>query len=195
MTEELDRVAPHNLEAERAVLGAICIRADVLDAVSEIVRAEDFFRDSHRRIYGHMLALARGQVAIDGVTLVDAMSKAGDLEEAGGPRYIGALFDGVPSSLNAAHYARVVREKADLRRVIATANAMIASAYDWSYIGGPANRRRSCTSTVEPRRTMRGVLAVTKKRRNLNTCRLKQGTECGRSTTYEDSPVSVVDHG
>ncbi len=110
-------IAPHNLEAEKAILGAVLINGSAGDLVAERVRPRDFYRDAHQRIFRGMLMLADRGSAIDFVTLRDELRRSGDLEEVGGPAYITSLADGVPRSTNVQDYARVVKEAALARDV------------------------------------------------------------------------------
>lgn len=123
-----DRQLPWNLEAERAILGAALQWPDALATATAVIKPEDFFRDAHRRIFTAMLTLR----ATDPVTVKDALLKAGDLEEIGGPVYLGGLMDGVPRSSNVEHYARIVRDAAILRGTIFACNRAMASAYEAS---------------------------------------------------------------
>src|SRR5581483_6909392 len=125
-----DRTLPHNLEAERSVLGAILLHNDAFNAAAEVIDASDFFRDAHRRIFDKMVRLSDRGDAIDLVTLKEELARSGDLDEVGGPAYISALVDGVPRSTNVEHYARIIKEKATLRNLIFSANKILASAYD-----------------------------------------------------------------
>jgi replicative DNA helicase len=125
-----ERTLPHNLEAERSVLGAILLHNDAFNLAAELIDAADFFRDAHRRIFDKMVSLAERGDAIDLVTLKEELGRAGQLEEVGGPAYIAALVDGVPRSTNVEHYARIIREKSTLRRLIFSANKILASAYE-----------------------------------------------------------------
>jgi replicative DNA helicase len=125
-----ERTLPHNLEAERSVLGAILLNNDAFNRAAEIVDAGDFFRDAHRRIFDKMVRLSERGDAIDLVTLKDELTRSGDIEEVGGPAYIAALVDGVPRSTNVEHYARILKEKATLRHLISSANKILSTAYD-----------------------------------------------------------------
>ena len=124
-----DKALPHNLEAERSILGAILIRNDAFNVAAELIDADDFFRDAHRRVFDKMVDLNERGQAIDLVTLRDELSRSGDLEPVGGPAYISSLADGVPRSTNVEHYARIVKERATLRNLIAAANRIEAEAY------------------------------------------------------------------
>jgi replicative DNA helicase len=125
-----ERTLPHNLEAERSVLGAILLHNDAFNLAAEVIDSHDFFRDAHRRIFDKMVALSERGDAIDLVTLKEELGRSGDLDDVGGPAYIAALVDGVPRSTNVEHYARIVKEKATLRHLIFSANRILATAYE-----------------------------------------------------------------
>src|SRR5918911_467229 len=130
MADVVERTLPHNLEAERSVLGAILLHNDAFNLAAEVIDAGDFFRVAHRRIFDKMVTLVERGDAIDLVTLKEELNRAGDLDEVGGPAYITALVDGVPRSTNVEHYARIIKEKATLRNLIFSANKILANAYD-----------------------------------------------------------------
>ena len=125
-----ERTLPHNLEAEKSVLGAILIHNDAFNHAAELIDAHDFFRDAHRRIFNKMVALSERGDAIDLVTLKDELQRSSELEEVGGPAYIASLADGVPRSANVEHYARIVKEKSTLRNLIHSANRILSTAYE-----------------------------------------------------------------
>jgi replicative DNA helicase len=125
-----ERTLPHNLEAERSVLGAILLHNDAFNLAAEVIDSGDFFRDAHRRIFDRMVKLSERNNAIDLVTLKDELGRAGELDEVGGPAYIAALVDGVPRSMNVEHYARIIKEKATLRNLIFSANKILSTAYE-----------------------------------------------------------------
>ena len=126
----MDRTLPHNLEAEKAVLGAILINNLAFNQAAEVIDAGDFFRDAHRRIFDKMVGLSERNLPVDLVTLKDELVRTGELDEVGGPAYISGLTDGVPRSANVEHYARIVKEKSTLRRLIESANEVLVRAYD-----------------------------------------------------------------
>ena len=125
-----DRTLPHNLEAERSVLGAILLHNEAFNHAAEVIDAGDFYRDAHRRIFDKMVKLSERGGAIDLVTLKEELGRSGELDEVGGPAYITALVDGVPRSMNIEHYARIIKEKATLRNLIFSANKILANAYN-----------------------------------------------------------------
>jgi replicative DNA helicase len=113
-----DAMVPHSIEAERSVLGAILIDNQLMNRVVPIVRSGDFYRESHRRIFQAMETMALDSRAIDLVTLRDTLETSGQIENVGGAQYIATLVDGVPKSVNAEHHARIVKEKAVLRKLM-----------------------------------------------------------------------------
>jgi len=125
-----ERTLPHNLEAERSVLGAILVHNDAFNLAAQTIDAPDFFRDAHRRIFDKMVALNERGHAIDFVTLKEELQRAGELDDVGGPAYIASLADGVPRATNIEYYARIVKEKATLRNLIFAANKILTNAYE-----------------------------------------------------------------
>ena len=113
-------VPPQNLDAEESVLGAMMLSPGAIGAVSEILDAGDFYRESHAKVYRASLSLyARGE-PVDAITLVDELEERGELEDAGGRVRVHELAALVPAAANAGHYARIVREMATLRGLIRT---------------------------------------------------------------------------
>ena len=125
-----ERTLPHNLEAERSVLGAILVHNDAFNEAVQVIDAQDFYRDAHRRIFDGMVALNERHQAIDFVTLKEELSRGGDLDEVGGPAYVASLADGVPRATNVEYYARIVKEKSTLRNLIYAANKILTNAYE-----------------------------------------------------------------
>jgi replicative DNA helicase len=111
-------VPPQNLEAEESVLGAMMLSPGAIGAVSEVLDAGDFYRESHAKVYRAALALYAKGEPVDAITLVDELEERGELEDAGSRTRIHELAALVPASANAGHYARIVREMATLRGLI-----------------------------------------------------------------------------
>src|SRR6187399_849948 len=125
-----ERTLPHNLEAERSVLGAILVQNDAFNLAAQVIKAEDFYRDAHRRIFDSMSALSERSHAIDFVTLKEELSRSGNLDDVGGPAYVASLADGVPRATNVEYYAKIVKEKATLRNLIYAASKIVTNAYE-----------------------------------------------------------------
>ncbi len=120
----IERPLPHNLEAERSILGAVLLDNHALNAAVERLRSEDFFLPQHRHIFERMVQLGEKQQAIDTITLMEDLARSGALEAAGGVAYLSQLADGLPRVTNVDHYARIVKEKAILRSLIYSASAI-----------------------------------------------------------------------
>jgi len=121
---------PSNVEAERSILGAILLDNTVCNQAIEFLKRDDFFLDSHRRIFDKMVALSERLSSIDMVTLSDELRRAAEFEQIGGATYIASLIDGVPRTDNIEHYARIVKKKSMLRKLITASNQIIARAFD-----------------------------------------------------------------
>ena len=114
----LTRVPPQSLDAEQSILGAILLANSAIETVSEMISADDFYREIHREIFRAMMELSDHNQPVDAITLTDALRTKSVLEQIGGPAYIAELADSVPTAANIVHYARIVREKSVLRRLI-----------------------------------------------------------------------------
>src|SRR5215510_9472177 len=125
-----DRTLPHNLDAEKCVLGAILINNTVFNQAAEVIDAHDFFRDAHRRLFDKMVSLTDRSEPVDLLTLTDELARSGELDEVGGPAYISSLTDGVPRSTNVEYYAKIVKQKSTLRQLIQSATSILAESYE-----------------------------------------------------------------
>ncbi len=123
---------PANIEAERAVLGALMIDPDAIIKVANFLRAEDFYRERHGWIYDAMAMLNERHEPLDFVTLIDELERRGKLEEVGGPAYLTDLISSTPTAIYVDHYARIVERTAVLRRLISAAGKIAELAYDES---------------------------------------------------------------
>jgi replicative DNA helicase len=124
-----ERTPPYSAEAELAVLGGMMLDADALSKAIEVVDDTMFYREGNRRIFRAMVRIfERGEV-IDFVTLPETLRAAGDLESAGGLAFLSGLMDAVPTAANIEYHAKIVREKALLRRLIEAATTIIQDTY------------------------------------------------------------------
>ena len=125
-----DRIPPQNLEAEVAVLGAILQDSEALLKVLDALRPDHFYKDAHRRIFDAALALFARNEPVDLITLTDELRRRNDLEAVGGAAALAALLEAVPTAANVAYHARIVRDKAVLRQLIATATDLVGMGYE-----------------------------------------------------------------
>ncbi|TES96106.1 replicative DNA helicase [Patescibacteria group bacterium] len=122
-------VPPQNIEAEQAVLGSLLIDKDAIVKVADILRSEDFYQEKHEIIYKAMLDVYEARDPIDLVTLTARLEKAKQIESIGGASYLSELLSIVPTASHVASYAKVVQEKATLRRLIKAASDIMALGY------------------------------------------------------------------
>ncbi len=125
-----DRTLPHNAEAERTVLGAVLVDNAAFNAAAEVLTREDFYSESHRRLFDAMVALTERSQPIDLVTLKEELARGQVLEAAGGTAYLGGLVDGLPRITNVLDWCRIVKEKAVLRSLIHAGSRIVQSCYE-----------------------------------------------------------------
>ncbi|MBC7315633.1 MAG: replicative DNA helicase, partial [Chloroflexi bacterium] len=125
-----DRLPPQNIEAEQSVLGSLLIDPDAILKVSTFLRPEDFYRETHQRIYSAILQLHERRMPADFITVVDELERQGQLDFVGGAAYITSLINMVPTSIHVEHYARIVERAAIMRRLITAAGQIAALAYE-----------------------------------------------------------------
>ncbi|RLA96675.1 MAG: replicative DNA helicase [Deltaproteobacteria bacterium] len=123
------KVPPHSLEAEQSVLGGIIIDNEAMNRVLELLRPGDFYKEAHQRIFGAMISLFERGEPLDLITLTNELKRSKDLERIGGATYLAQLADAVPTAANIAYYAKIVKEKALLRRLIAAATDIVTECY------------------------------------------------------------------
>jgi len=121
---------PQNIEAEESILSAILIDNDALLDVIEALGPEDFYRTGHQKIYEAITDLFDKAEPVDLVTLANKLKEKGQLEVVGGASYLARLVDTVPLAVNARHYAKIVHDKASLRRLIEKANAIVKRCFE-----------------------------------------------------------------
>jgi replicative DNA helicase len=123
-----DRTFPHNLEAERALLGSILLDNGALNVALEVVAKDDFYSEANRLTFEKMLEISEKSRTIDLVTLSEELAKEGLLEKVGGAGYLAALTDGVPvgSAPSITEYSRIIKEKSLVRRLINASNNVIS---------------------------------------------------------------------
>lgn len=124
-----DKIPPHNLEAERSVLGAGMLSREGLSEILETVKADDFYSGANKEIFQAMRSLFDDDMAVDIITVGDELKKKGVLEAVGGRAGLASLTSDVPSITNAVEYARIVAEKADIRRLILAADKIKEKSY------------------------------------------------------------------
>ena len=197
----LDKKLPSSLDAEQSVLGSVLIDPECFDDICQIVRADDFYLDVHREIFEAMLAFTIQNKAIDVVTLVNSLVSGGVYsDEAAARSYVRLLVDLVPGSANAKDYAKIVRDKSVLRRLINVTEDIQKDAYtegeDVEKIVDLAEQRVFEIAQNNEKRDfihIRDVIMQTYER--LNTLRDAPEDAMGVQTGYEDLDKYVVGFG
>jgi len=128
----LNRVPPHNLEAERSVLGSMLLDKDVIPSVTEILRSDDFYREDHKEIFEAMVELFDKGEPIDLITVSEQLKLRGTLEKVGGLEYLAAIANAVPTTANVKYYSKIVEEKAILRKLIKASTEIVNMGYEAS---------------------------------------------------------------
>jgi replicative DNA helicase len=126
----LKKIPPHSQEAEKTVMGGILVNNNNLNVVLSIISPEDFYKDTNRKILDKIIVLVDKSLPVDLLTVTEELQKAGELDEVGGASYVSSLMDGVPKSLNIEYHARIIKEKALLRRLILSSAKIISSSYE-----------------------------------------------------------------
>ncbi len=124
------KLPPQHLEAEQSVLGGILIENYAMNKVVEILKPDDFYRDSHRKIYEALLVLSERDEPADSITLTNELKNSGHLDSVGGASYVASLIDLVPTAANIEYYAKIVKEKAILRKLIQASTEIITQSYE-----------------------------------------------------------------
>jgi len=127
---QLYGLPPQNIEAEASLLSAILIDNRILDDVVDVLISEDFYRSTHQIIFKAMIELVEKREPIDLVTLTNILKDRGELDTIGGAIYLAKLIDEVPLAVNAGHYAKIIHDKATLRRLIEKGYAIIKNCFD-----------------------------------------------------------------
>ncbi|MFW5727015.1 MAG: replicative DNA helicase [Spirochaetota bacterium] len=124
------KIPPHNIEAERATLGAVLLDGDVISTVLRYLRTDDFYSTSHQKIFKAIIDLFNRGETIDLISLTDRLSAGGELEAVGGTTYVSSLTDEVPTSANVAYYAKIVKDRSVRRKLLKISGGLVSQAYD-----------------------------------------------------------------
>ena len=128
MSEDF-RILPHDLVAEQSVLGAVFISPNTMTSLADELTPDDFYKPANKIVFKTMLSLFEKGEPIDATTMVSALTNQGDISNIGGINYVVELVNSTPTSKNVEHYAKLVKEKATLRKVIADLSDSLSSAY------------------------------------------------------------------
>ncbi len=125
-----DKLPPQNIEAEQSVLGSLMIDKNAIIKIADLVNEDDFYKNSHGKIYKTMLYLYEHHEPIDLLSLSNRLKETDEIEQIGGKSYLASLANAVPTAANIVHYAKIVAKKSVLRKLIDNASQIISNAYD-----------------------------------------------------------------
>src|SRR5581483_7683886 len=126
----IQKLPPQNIEAEQAVLAAILLDNQAINKVVEVLQRDDFYKESHRKIFEAMLELNERSEAIDSITLSDHLLSKNQLDAVGGDSYLTDLLNSVATAANVRMHAKIVHEKALLRNLISIATEIVTVGYE-----------------------------------------------------------------
>ncbi len=142
----IDRIPPHNLEAEMALIGSMLVDREIMGTVGEIVQPSDFYAHVHETIFAVLLDLFDRGEPLDKITVAEALRQRDALEKVGGLSYLSSLMDTVQTAASATYYAKIVREKAVLRSLIHAGTQITQLGYE-------ARRRRRRARSIKASRS------------------------------------------
>lgn len=195
----LIRQMPISVEAEQALLGAIIVSPDAFDKIGGMITTEDFYVAEHQHIYSALLKMYSQNKTIDVVTLVNTLVEMGDRDEAGGIQYITLLAESVPSATNVKDYAKIVKDKALLRRLIKVCDEINEDAYNETDVRKVIDSAEqkifelSHNSTTKEFRHIRDVLQVVY--RDLERLSETKGAIQGTKTGFSGLDQVLVEMG
>ncbi|MEJ5366131.1 MAG: replicative DNA helicase [Desulfosoma sp.] len=153
LADELRRIPPHQIEAEQSLIGGLLVDNSGLPAALEILRGDEFYRDAHRIIFRAIQELFERNEPVDLITVAEWLQQKDELESVGGAAYLASLTELVPSAANVAAYAKIVSEKAVLRRLIQVSGEIMS----WCY--GPGKNAEEILDRAEA-----AIFAITERR-------------------------------
>ena len=161
MSQQLEKVPPQNLEAEMAVLGAMLLDEQVIPEILEVINSHSFYKDEHKLIFESIIVLFDNRTKVDILTVSEELSRKKNLEHVGGAAYLTTLADFVPTSANAVHYARIVKEKSILRSLLSSASEVAGMVYKGDEDAGVIlDRAEKIIFDISDRRTETGYVHI-----------------------------------
>jgi replicative DNA helicase len=163
LPSSIDRIPPHNLEAEMALIGSVLVDREMFAAVGEIVRSSDFYAHVHETIFAVLLELYERGEPLDKITVCEELRRRGALERVGGLSYIGALMETVQSAASARYYATIVREKSVLRSLIHAGTEISQLGYEGEEdVPAALDRSEQIVYTIGERRGVTEFMPVSR---------------------------------
>ncbi len=186
-----DRIPPHSLDAEQAVLGSMLLERSAVERAGELLKPNDFYRPVHRLIFEAMLALSEQDEPVDLITLADILRQRGQLEETGGIIYLQNLMDAPATAANVEYYARLVEEKSVLRSLLDAGTRIQGLVYsEFDEVSDLVDRAERIVFEVGQRRMGQYFYAlpplIDEELNRIEQRSLNQGMVTGRMTPFDD---------
>lgn len=191
MVQAVEKLPPHNLEAEQSVLGSLLIDRDAVIRVASSLKAEDFFRSGHGIVYQAIVDLYNRREPPDFVTVVDELERRGRLEDVGGIVYLTELINTVPTAVHVEYYAKIVERTATMRRLIDAGAKIIGIGHDESLdLDDALEQAEQAIFDVSQRRTSRDFISIGEVLEHyfdkLDELQQQRGTIAGVPTGFTD---------
>ena len=159
--EALERPLPHNVDAEKSVLGSILVNNENYYSVVEILKQDDFYLEGHRIIFRKMSEIVDESKAVDLITLQDRLERDSLLESSGGIAYLASLMDGIPHLVNIEHYVQIIREKSLFRQMIHSTNRIMTECFEQTEAAEEVlDRAEQALFELSEKRIQTGLVAV-----------------------------------
>ena len=171
-----ERIPPHDMDAEEAVLGSILIDSDAVGKVTDFLAPDQFYRDKNRYVYQAILTLHDVGQPSNQVTVAHQMDEDGHLDEVGGPAYLSHLVSIIPTPLHVLHYGRIVRRCWMLRQIIQAGGDIVAGGYEGGDIAEPLERLLTLTARDEGRTSFQTYRQISDETFNETEDFLESGT-------------------
>lgn len=157
----IDKLPPQNIDAEKSVLGSMLIEEEAIEKVLEILTADNFYKDLHKKLFSAIIHLYDNNQPVDIITVSEELKKRNELNIIGGVEYITELINTVPTSANVEYYANIVREKSALRNLINVSTNIISEAYQENYeIDNLLDRAEHMIFNISEKRIKPGFVKV-----------------------------------
>ena len=192
-----EKLPPHNLEAEVAVLGSMLIEEEAIAQGIEVLAPDVFYKDAHKKIFQSIINLFNENQAVDLVTLTDNLYKEGTIEEVGGASYLAYLTTAVPTAANLVYYAKIVKEKYILRHLIHSATSIVKDSYDTTQdVEELLDRSEKLIFDITSRKFTGGVVPlkqlVRKQIDTIDSLYQRKGQVTGLATGYHEFDVMTA---
>lgn len=196
MVEGIQRIPPNSMEAEQSVLGAMLLDKEAISVATEFISGEDFYREAHKEIFEAVVDLFDKGEPVDLITLSEKLKVRNTLDAVGGVTYLTNLMSIVPSTHNVSNYAKIIEEKALLRKLIKASNEIMSVSYDASEeVGNVIDKAEKSIFDISLNRSSQGFVRINKILNSnfdkIEELYLNKGKITGVSTGFDDLDANL----